>query len=139
MLAEFLLAPPAATGGVLAGLAGIAVDDPGQLGADGPQLGDLRVDLTHAPAQQRLGVAAGTQALVADGQQLTDLAQPQADPLSALDEPQPLDRIGAVLAVAGRGPGRRWQQSQALVVADGVGAQPASAPRSETVRFMLVR
>jgi hypothetical protein len=74
----------------------------GKFGADGLQLGKLGVDLGHAPAQQRLGVPAGAQALVADGQQLGDLAQPQADPLGALDEPQPLNRPGVVLAVAGR-------------------------------------
>jgi hypothetical protein len=45
-------------------------------------------------------VAAGTQALVADGQQLGELTQPQPDPLSALDEPQPLNRILLVLVAA---------------------------------------
>jgi hypothetical protein len=87
------------------------------------QLGELGVDLGHPVAQQGLGVPAGTQALVADGQQLTDIAQAQADPLGALDEPQPLDGLGAVLAIAGCRSGRGGQQPQALVVADSGGAQ----------------
>jgi hypothetical protein len=75
------------------------------------QLGDLSVDLGHSLAQQPLAVPAGAQALVADGQQLADLAQPEAEPLGALDEPQPLDRVLLVLAVAGSGPLRLGQQA----------------------------
>jgi hypothetical protein len=79
------------------------------------------VDLGHALAEQLLGVPAGAQALVADGQQRADLAQTQADPLGALDEPQPLDGVGAVLAVAGRGSG--------LALAAGPGARSSARCR----------
>jgi len=111
------LTPPAGRGRVMAGRGRILFDHPGQLAPDRLEFGDLGVDLGHAGAQQRLTVPAGAQALVADGQQLGDLPQPQADPLGALDEPKPLDRGLLVLAVAGRGPLRRWEQPQALVVA----------------------
>jgi hypothetical protein len=79
------------------------------------QLGHLGVNLSHPPTQQRLAVPAGAQTLVADRQQRPDLPQARADPLGALDQPQPLDRILAVLAVAGGGPGWDRQQAQALV------------------------
>ena len=81
----------------MAGGSGIALDHPRQLVPDRLELGHLGVDLGHPGAQQRLTVAAGTQTLVADGQQLGDLTQPQPDPLSALGEPQLLNRILLVL------------------------------------------
>jgi hypothetical protein len=109
----------------VAGGSRIPLQHPRQLGPDRLQLGHLGVDLSHAGAQQRLAVAAGTQALVADGQQLPNLAQAQADPLSALDEPQPRNRVLVVLAVAGGGPLRRWQQALGVVVAHGRGAEAA--------------
>ena len=95
----------------MAGGSGIALDHPRQLAPDRLQRGDLGVDLGHPGAQQLLAVAAWAEALVADGQQLPDLPQPQADALGALDEPQPLDRVLLVLAVAGSGPLRLGQQA----------------------------
>jgi len=68
----------------MAGGGRILLDHPGKLGPHRLELGDLGVDLGHAGAQQGLAVPAGAQALVADGQQLGDLAQPQAEPLGAL-------------------------------------------------------
>jgi hypothetical protein len=66
-------------------------------------------DLSQPLAQQRLGVAAGALAPVDNLQQLGDLAQPQPDPLGALDEPQPLYRALVVALIAGHAP-LRWRQ-----------------------------
>jgi hypothetical protein len=76
----------------------------GLLGAWHPKASKLGVDLGQALAQQRLGVAAGALAPVEDLAQPGDLAQPQARPLGALDQPQPLHRALVVAAVAGRAP-----------------------------------
>ena len=46
----------------------------------------LGVDLGQPVAQQRLGVATGTLALVGDLEQLADLAQAQACSLGAFDQ-----------------------------------------------------
>jgi hypothetical protein len=56
----------------------IPLDHPGQLGPDRLEFGHLGVDLSHPSAQQRLAVPAGAEVLVAAGQQLGDLPQPQA-------------------------------------------------------------
>jgi hypothetical protein len=91
----------------MAGRCRVPLDHSGQLGPDRLELGHLGVDLGHPLTQQRLAMPTRAEALVADGQQLSDLAQPEADPLGALDEPQPLNRLLGVLAVTSRGPLRR--------------------------------
>ena len=48
----------------MAGGGRVPLDHPGQLAPDRLEFGHLGVDLGHAGAQQRLAVAAGTQALV---------------------------------------------------------------------------
>lgn len=48
------------------------------------------VDLGQPLLQERLGVPTGALATIDDLQQLADLAQPQPDPLGALDQPQPV-------------------------------------------------
>ena len=58
----------------MAGGSRILLDHPRQLGPNRLERGHLGVDLSHPIAQQRLTMAAGTQALVADSQQLPDLA-----------------------------------------------------------------
>jgi hypothetical protein len=69
------------------------------------------------------GVPAGAEATVADGEQLTDLAEPEADPLRALDEPQPVEGLVPVAPVAGRRSGGRRQEAELLVVAHGGGCE----------------
>jgi hypothetical protein len=111
------LTPFAGRGRVVAGGGRVPLGHTRKFSSDGLQLGDLGVDLGHPGAQQGLAVAAGAQALVADGQQLGDLPQAQADPLGALDEPQPADGVLLVLAVAGGGALGCWEQPEVLVVA----------------------
>jgi len=73
------------------------------------------------PSQQLAGGPARARSGVADGEQVADLAQPQAQALATLDELQAVDRVVVVGAVAGRRAVRSGQQSGPLVVADGVG------------------
>ena len=122
-------APPGhGRGGRLrAGRVGLALQEPGQVGLQGPEARQLGPDLGEPLAEQGLGVAAGALALVGDLEQLADLAQPQPGPLGALDQAQPADRRLVVEPVAGRRAGRLGQEPDAFVVADGVGAEPGLA------------
>jgi hypothetical protein len=129
-LGEVGLTPPLGGRRVVAGSRRVLLDHAGQRTAHGQQLGDLGVDLAHPVAEQRLGVAAGAQALVGDLEQLADLPQPQPGPLGPFDQPQAGDRVLVVQTVAGRGPGRWREQADPFVVADGVGAEPRGPRRS---------
>jgi hypothetical protein len=89
-----------------AGRVGGALQQPGQLGLQRPQAVQLAADLDQPPAQQGLGVAAGTLATVGDLEQLADLPQPQPARWAPFDQPQPANRVLVVEAVAGRRAGR---------------------------------
>src|SRR5918998_2738145 len=65
------------------------------------QTAHLLVDLGDARPKQILGVAAGTLAAVLDIEELSNLFQPQSEPLSSLDEAQAVGRVLVVLSVAG--------------------------------------
>ncbi len=102
------------------------VQHPGQLGAKRAQPGDLSVDTGDMPAQHRLRRAAGAHTGAADRQQVTDLGQPQAEPLRAADEQQPVQRIRAVAAMVSAGAGRGGQQPGPLLVAHRVDSHPGA-------------
>jgi hypothetical protein len=70
----------------------VALQQPGQLGLQRLQAGQLGLDLGQAFPKQGFGVAAGALAAVGDLEQLADLPQAQPGPLGALDQPQPADR-----------------------------------------------
>src|SRR6266545_1166817 len=69
---------------------GTAVGHLGHLGAQCGQPGHVRVELSHAPAQQLLGRLARTHAGIAN------LPQPQPEPLATLNEPHPVQRATVV-------------------------------------------
>lgn len=100
---------------------GQRLDHGHQFGALRGQVGHFGVELGQAAAQQLRGRLARAGAGVADREQLADL-------------PQPVQRRGRVGPVASRGTGRRWEQSDPLVVADRVraqarfGGQPSPTP-----------
>jgi hypothetical protein len=66
-------------------------------------------------------VGAGCLPALAEGDDLADLAQGEADRLGGADEPEPPQRRRVVAAVAGRRAGRWGQDADLLVVADGLG------------------
>jgi hypothetical protein len=73
---------------------------------------------------QQLGDVAQGPAVVAEGDDLADLTQGEADPLGGADEPEPSERRLVIGPVAGGGAGRWGQDADLLVVADGLGGDP---------------
>lgn len=74
------------------------------------ELRDLLLDLSEAHVKQVAHVLAGRMAAVADVEDLADLGEGEARGLAAVDEVDPSDRLGRVVAVSGRralGRGRR--------------------------------
>ena len=73
-------------------------------------------------ALQQVGdMGAGSLAVVAEGDDLADLAQGEADRLGSPDEPKPSERRLVVAAVARGGAGRRGEDADLLLVADRLG------------------
>ena len=85
---------------------GQGLEHGGHLGAQGFESLDLDVYLGQLLGQEVRGGFAGAGAGVADGQQVADVLEPQAQSLGAADEVQPVGRLGAVGAVSGGGAGR---------------------------------
>lgn len=92
-----------------------------QLSLDGGQVPDLRRDLGEPSLHQHLGVATGALSSVAHVEQFLDVREAQSHLLGAFDELQPLVSVLVVQAIA-RLSALGWgEESDALVVAQGVG------------------
>jgi len=106
---------PAAPGG--ARLAGL--DD---AAAQRVELGELRVDPVERGVEPpALGLAGGAPGVVG-GERVDDVVEREADRLELAREPDALDRLRRVVAVARRLARRRGQHAHPLVEADGVDA-----------------
>src|SRR4029453_315405 len=92
-----------------------------ELGAQLLELPDARIELGGVTLQQVGDMSAGGLPVVAEGDDLADLAQGEADRLAGADEPEPPQRRRVIAAVAGGRAGRRGQEGDLLVVADGLG------------------
>jgi hypothetical protein len=85
------------------------------------ELQDALIEVGGVALKQVGDMGAGGLPVVAEGDDLADLAQGEADRLGSPDEPEaPQDRL-VVAAVARGGAGRRGQDADLLVVADGLG------------------
>lgn len=101
-------------------------DEPAKVVAQCAEPTDLLVELVQAlPEQARRGFAGAALGLP-QNQQLADVVQAQAEALDAPDEPQPVHGGVVVAAVIGGGARGRGQQTDPLVVADGVRRDPDS-------------
>jgi hypothetical protein len=85
------------------------------------ELGDAGVELGGTALEQVGDVGAGCLSVVAEGDDLADLAQGEADRLGGADEPEPAQGRRVIGPVAGGGAGRWGQDADLLVVADGLG------------------
>jgi len=88
------------------------------------ELGDAGAKLGGTLLEQAGDVAAGGDAVVAEGDDLADLAQREAHRLGGAHEPQAPQRGLVVGAIARWGPGRWGQDADLLVVADRLGRDP---------------
>jgi hypothetical protein len=104
-----------------AGSGWVGVEQSLELVAQAGEPGDVFVDLGKPAAQESLGVATRALAAVHHLEHLGDVLQSQAEALGAADEAQPHDEVRRVEPVSARRSGRRREQSDAVVVADGVG------------------
>src|SRR5690625_3862073 len=84
------------------------------------ELGDLLLDLGEARVEEIAHVLAGRMAAVADVEDLADLGEGEARGLAAVDEVDPSDRLGRVVAVSGRRALGRGQKALFLVEAKGL-------------------
>lgn len=84
------------------------------------ELRDLLLDLSEAHVKQVAHVLAGRMAAVADVEDLADLGEGEARGLAAVDEVDPSDRLGRVVAVSGRRALGRGQKALFLVEAKGL-------------------
>lgn len=91
-----------------------------EVAAQGLEGGDALVDLGFAALEQFGDVAAGGFAAVAQGDDLADLAQGEADRLRGPDEDQPGNHGVVVVAVARRCAGGWGEHADVFVVADGL-------------------
>ncbi len=81
------------------------------------------VDVVKSLSNKRGDVIAGRPAVVADGQDLTDLGQGETAGLGGLDEAEAIDDSRVVVAVATGGAARRGQEALAFVEAQGLDRQ----------------
>ena len=79
------------------------------------ELRDLLLDLSEAHVKQVAHVLAGRVATVSDVEDLADLGEVEASGLPSVDEVDPGDGVGRVVAVARRGALCRGQQALLLV------------------------
>ena len=92
-----------------------------QLPLQRAQLADAAGDVADVLVQQGVDGAAVGVGLVAPGQQGADFAQRHVEPAPLADEGQAIDVAGVVVPVVVARARRRGQQTDALVIADGVG------------------
>ena len=95
-----------------------------QLGPQRRQPLDFLLDLGDVPPQQARSRLAWARAGIADDEQLTDLRQPQPEPLRSPDEQQPVHISPPVPAMLAFGPPRDRQQTSSLVIPDRVRSHP---------------
>jgi hypothetical protein len=93
-----------------------------------PQAPHLLLDVGDFRFRGRTHLPARDAPILSESEQLLDLGQAEAEFLRPLDEPDPADGFGSVLAIAGSAPRRFWEQASSLVEAKGldVYAGPAS-------------
>src|SRR6266545_4418915 len=101
-----------------------ALSEPVELAAELLELGDAGAKLGGTLLEQAGDVAAGGGAVVAEGDDLADLAECEAERLGGTHEPQAPQRDLVVGAIARWGPGRWGQDADLLVVADRLGRDP---------------
>lgn len=82
-----------------------------------PELGQTALDLVQSLLDQRLDVFTWRVATISDVEDLTDLSEREPSSLSVLDEDDPVDRAGGVVAVAPGRASRFGQQPAAFVEA----------------------
>ena len=88
----------------------------------GLELSQLVFDLGNPSFHQHLGMPTGALATVRNLEKLLYVPEAQAHLLGPPDEPEALDAMLVVEAVAARRSLRQGEQAKALVVADGVRA-----------------
>lgn len=95
-----------------------------ELAAHLPELVQPLLDLVQPLLDERAHVLTRRVASVADGEDLADLRQREPGCLCILDEPDPLDRLRVVVAVARRCPLRLRQQPSVFVEPQRLGRDP---------------
>ena len=91
------------------------VPEVGDGAVQGGELGDLLLDLGQARVEEVSHVLAGRVAAVADVKDLADLGEGEACGLATVNEVDPGDGVGRVVAVPGWRPVGRGQQSLLFV------------------------
>jgi len=85
------------------------------------QLRDLPLNGLEMTAGDAIGLTAITTGIFPQGQQRADVGDVEPESASVADECQPLLVAGAVIAVIPVRPSRLGQESDALIIADGLG------------------
>lgn len=101
--------------------------EPVELRAELVELGDAPFDLGLTRREQAEHMGAWRLATVAQGHDAADLAEGEPGGLGGADESETIGDDRLIVAIARRSPGRRLEDSDALVVADGLGWDAAES------------
>lgn len=111
--------------------------EPAELVLQGLQFRDSVVEIRSSGAEQVEHVAAGSLAVIPQRHDASDLSERQPNRLSGADEGEAVDRRRLVVPISRGRARRRREQTDVLVIPDGLGRHPGACGDLPDLHFVL--